>query len=55
MTIVGMALTYNISTGLAFGFILYPIMKLMAGRGREISWLVYALGAVFIAKFVFLA
>jgi len=54
MTIVGMALTYNISTGLAFGFILYPVMKLMAGRGREISWLVYALGAVFIAKFAFL-
>ncbi len=54
MTIVGMALTFNISTGLAFGFILYPIMKLMAGRGREITWLVYALGLVFIAKFAFL-
>ena len=52
MTIVGMALTYNISTGLAFGFILYPTLKLMAGRGREISWLVYILGGIFLVKFV---
>ena len=52
MTIVGMALTYNISTGLAFGFILYPALKLMAGRGRDISWLVYALGAIFLVKFI---
>jgi adenine/guanine/hypoxanthine permease len=53
LTIVGMALTYNISTGLAFGFILYPMLKLMSGRAREISWLVYVLGAIFLAKFVF--
>ena len=52
MTIVGMALTFNISTGLAFGFILYPLLKLMAGRGREISWLVYVLGGIFLAKFI---
>jgi len=39
MTIVGMALTYNISHGLAFGFILYPVLKLMAGRGKEVPWL----------------
>ncbi len=49
MTIAGMAFTYNIATGLAFGFILYPVLKLMAGRGREVSWLVYVLGAVFLA------
>jgi adenine/guanine/hypoxanthine permease len=54
LTITGMALTYNISTGLAFGFILYPALKLMAGRGKEVSWLVYALGAVFLARFAFL-
>ena len=54
MTIVGMALTYNISHGLAFGFILYPLMKLMAGRGREVSWLLYVLGGIFILKYVFI-
>lgn len=51
MTIVGMALTYNISHGLAFGFILYPIMKIMAGRAKEVSWLMYVLGAIFLIKY----
>ncbi|GAI18903.1 unnamed protein product, partial [marine sediment metagenome] len=46
MTIAGMALTYSISHGLAFGFILYPLLKLMAGRGREVSWLMYVLGEI---------
>ena len=55
MTIVGMALTYNISHGLAFGFILYPLLKIMAGRGREVSWLGYILGAVFLLKYFFIS
>lgn len=55
MTIVGMALTYNISHGLAFGFILYPLLKLMAGRGKEVSWLGYILGAVFLLKYLFIS
>ncbi len=54
MTIVGMPLTYSIGHGLAFGFILYPVMKLLAGRGREVSWLVYLLGGIFVLKYVML-
>jgi AGZA family xanthine/uracil permease-like MFS transporter len=48
LVIVGMPFTYNIATGLALGFIAYPLIKLLAGRGREVSWLVYVLGAVFV-------
>ena len=55
MTIVGMALTFNISNGLAFGFILYPVMKVMAGKSGEVSWLVYVLGGIFLVKFIFFA
>ena len=55
MTIVGMALTYNISHGLAFGFILYPLMKLMAGRGKEVSWLLYILCGIFLLKYAFIS
>lgn len=55
MTIVGMAMTFNVSNGLAFGFILYPALKLMAGRGREVSWLMYLLALVFVMKFVFIS
>ncbi len=54
MTIVGMPLTFSISNGLAFGFILYPLLKLMAGRGKEVSWLMYILGGIFVVKYVFI-
>jgi len=54
MTIVGMALTFNISHGLAFGFILYPSMKLMAGKAKEVSPLMWVLGAIFLLKYTFL-
>jgi AGZA family xanthine/uracil permease-like MFS transporter len=47
LVIVGMPFTYNIATGLAFGFIAYPLLKLLTGRGREVGWLVYVLGVVF--------
>ncbi len=54
MTIAGMALTYSIGNGLAFGFILYPFMKLVSGRWRETSWVMYLLGIIFLARFIWL-
>jgi len=48
LVIVGMPFTYNIATGLALGFIAYPLLKLLAGRGREVGALVYVLGLVFV-------
>lgn len=54
LTIVGMPMTYSVGHGLAFGFILYPVMKIMSGRAREASWLVYVLGVVFILRYAFL-
>jgi len=53
MTIVGMALTFNISNGLALGFILYPALKLMSGKWRDVSWLMYILGSLFVLKYIF--
>ena len=53
MTIVVMMVT-NISHGLAAGFILYPLMKLLAGRPREVSWLMYMVAAAFLARYVWL-
>ena len=46
LVILGMPLTYNIANGFALGFISYPLLKLVTGRGREVSWLVYALGVL---------
>jgi AGZA family xanthine/uracil permease-like MFS transporter len=54
LVILGMPLTYNIANGFALGFVSYPLMKLAAGRGREVSPLVYGLGVIFLLYFVFL-
>jgi AGZA family xanthine/uracil permease-like MFS transporter len=35
-TIAMMAFTYNIANGLTAGLVLHPLMKLLAGRGREV-------------------
>ena len=49
---VGIPFTSSIADGIAFGFISYPVIKLLSGRGREVSVLVYVLGALFVAVFV---
>jgi len=54
LTIVMMPLSFSISDGLAMGFISYPLIKALAGRYREVHWLVYLLGIIFIARYVFL-
>jgi AGZA family xanthine/uracil permease-like MFS transporter len=53
LTIIGIPLFYSIADGLALGLVTYPIVKLVAGRGREVRWLAYALAAVLIVYFVF--
>lgn len=54
LTIIGMPLTYSIPEGIAFGFISYPIIKLLGGKWRDVSWLVYVLAALFILRYIFL-
>jgi adenine/guanine/hypoxanthine permease len=54
LTIVVMPLTYSIGNGLAFGFILYPFLKLVSGRWREASWVMYLLAAIFLARYMLL-
>jgi len=49
LTIVGMALTYNISYGIAFGFLTYPILMTAAGRRKEVNAVMWTLMIVFIA------
>ncbi len=54
LVIVGMPLTYSIADGLAFGFISYPLMKLLTGRIREAHPVMIGLGVVFILRYAFL-
>ena len=52
LIIAGIPLTYSIADGLALGFISYPIVKLIAGQGRQVKWLMYVIAAVLVAYFV---
>jgi len=54
IVILMMPLTFSIATGIAMGFISYAALKLFTGRGKEVSWLVYLLAALFILRFVYL-
>ena len=54
LTVTLMPLTFSIANGLAIGFISYPLVKLLGGKWREVHWLVYVLGALFLARYVFL-
>ncbi|WP_088106119.1 NCS2 family permease [Halalkalibacter urbisdiaboli] len=54
LTVVAMPLTYSIATGIALGFVMYPITMLAKGRGKEVHPIMYVLFFVFLAYFVFL-
>ena len=50
--IVMIALSYSISTGLAFGFISFVLIKLAAGRAKEVRptmWIIAILAVLFLA------
>ncbi|MFG6120362.1 MULTISPECIES: NCS2 family permease [Thalassobacillus] len=54
-TIIAMPLTYSIATGIALGFIFYPITMIMKGRIKEIHPIMYLLFVIFILYFIFLS
>lgn len=47
----GMAFTYNISHGIALGFVSYAVGKLLTGRARQCPWVVYLFAALFILRY----
>ena len=52
LTIAVMPFAYSISDGIAFGFISYSLIKLIQGKGREVSLLTYGISLVFILKYL---
>ncbi len=54
VTAIAMPLTYSIAHGIAFGFITYAAIKLLAGRPGEAGLGVYILAVLFIVKFAWL-
>lgn len=52
MTMTGIVFSYSIADGLAVGFIIYPLVKLLAGEGRQVHWLMYGLAIVLLVYLV---
>ncbi|WP_293386920.1 NCS2 family permease [Phenylobacterium sp. RIFCSPHIGHO2_01_FULL_69_31] len=55
LTLVTIPLTFSIANGLAFGVIAYAVLKLASRRVAKADWLLFALAALFIARFVYMA
>lgn len=51
-TVLMMPLGYSIATGIAIGFVFYPVTMLLAGRKKEIHPIMYGLFFVFLAYFI---
>ncbi|WP_156467274.1 MULTISPECIES: NCS2 family permease [unclassified Phenylobacterium] len=55
LTLVTIPLTFSIANGLAFGVIAYAVLKLASRRVAKADWLLFALAALFVARFVYMA
>ena len=55
LTMMAIPLTFSIANGLAFGFTAYTMLKILRGKFGQVSWFVYILTALFIARFVYLS
>ena len=53
LTMALMPLTYSIATGIAVGFIFYPITMIVAGRRKEINPIMYLFFIIFVLYFIF--
>ncbi|WP_428910651.1 NCS2 family permease [Niallia sp. Krafla_26] len=53
LTMVIMPLSYSIATGIAVGFIFYPITMIATGRRKEISPIMYLFFVIFVLYFIF--
>ncbi len=53
LTIAAMPFTYSIANGIVLGICSYAIIKLLAGRGRDVHWLMYVLAVLLAAYYAF--
>ncbi|WP_110926122.1 NCS2 family permease [Bacillus massiliglaciei] len=53
-TVLMMPLTYSIATGIACGFLFYPITMAVSGQAKKVHPIMWGLGVVFLLYFIFL-
>ena len=52
LTIAVMPFAFSIAHGIAAGFLAYPMVKVAAGRAKEVHWLVYILAVISLVHFI---
>jgi len=55
LTIVMIPLTFSITEGIAFGFISFSLLKLVTGKARDVSFIIYLFSILFILRYIFLS
>ena len=53
VVLIMMPFSFSIANGIAFGFISFVAVKILAGRHKEVSPVVWALAVLFVVKFAF--
>jgi AGZA family xanthine/uracil permease-like MFS transporter len=51
LMLIGMPVSSSIGHAIGIGLIAYTIMKIFGGKFKEVSWLTYAISALFLVKF----
>jgi AGZA family xanthine/uracil permease-like MFS transporter len=54
LAIVMMPFAYSIAEGIVFGMLAYTLLKLLTGKGKEVSITMYIFSVIFIARFIFM-
>ncbi|MBS4913089.1 MAG: NCS2 family permease [Veillonella sp.] len=47
-----MPFTYSIANGVAAGLIMYPLLKIIAGRTKEVHWIMYPLAIIVLVRYI---
>ena len=51
LTIIMMPLAYSIAEGIVFGMLSFVALKLLSGKTKDLSWIMYILTVLFLLKF----
>jgi adenine/guanine/hypoxanthine permease len=55
LTVILIPLTFSIANGLAFGLVAHALLKLGRGQATAKDWFLFALGALFVARFIWMS
>lgn len=55
MTVVMMPFAYSIADGIGLGFIFYALVKMVGGKSKDVSPVLYGVAGLFVLRYIFMA